>query len=164
MVVKTSSPAVEVAQLDIAYLGLFLGLRVNEIVRQRMGRAGFKGVRDSHGYLIQHLIGGDRTASELARRMELSQQAVSKTISELTALGVVETAPAQDRRSKHVRLSRKGWKCVQFQRRVRKQIDKQLSDAAGITEYHEAKATLIRCLELLGGMHAIKSRTVRRPD
>ena len=64
---------IEISQLDIAYLGFFLGLRVNELVRLRMERAGFKRVRDSYGYLIQHLIQSDRSVTELAERMEITQ-------------------------------------------------------------------------------------------
>jgi len=88
MVVKATS-RVDIQDLDIAYLGLFLGLRVNELVRQRMERAGFAGVRDSHGYLIQHLIESDRSITELARRIDITQQAVSKTVRELTSLAQV---------------------------------------------------------------------------
>jgi len=163
MVVKATNP-VDIQHLDIAYLGFFLGLRVNELIRQRMERAGFAGVRDSHGYLIQHLMESDRSITELARRMGITQQAVSKTIAELASLGVLEASPAKDRRSKRVRLSRKGWECVRFGRRVRKQMEKRLTSAAGKRKYVQAKATLVRCLHILGGLRAIKSRRVRQRD
>ena len=163
MVVKATS-RVNIQYLDIAYLGLFLGLRVNELVRQRMERAGFAGVRDSHGYLIQHLIESDRSITELARRMNITQQAVSKTVRELTRLGLLESSPAKDRRSKRVRLSRDGWECVRFGRRVRKQLEKRLTAAADRRKYGQAKATIIQCLHILGGLGAIKSRLIRQPD
>ena len=98
MVVKTSR--VTSSQLDLAYLALFLGLRVNELVMKRMAMAGFKGVRESHGYLIQHLIESDRSITELADRMGVTQQAASKAVAELIAIRILEAVPAKDRRAK----------------------------------------------------------------
>ena len=161
MVVKTSF---DLRHLDLAYLGFFLGLRVNELVRQQMEEAGFSGLRQSHGYLVQHLIESDRSVTELARRMGVTQQAVSKNVAELVALGMLETTRARDRRSKRVRLSPKGWKSVECARRIRKQWENPLIRAAGKRDYGRAKATLLKCLEGLGGTQAIRSRMIRRPD
>jgi len=82
MVVR-STPAgdharVDLARLDIAYLGFFLGLRVNELVLEKGAAAGFRVMRESHGYVVQHLIESERSITELARRMNVSQQAASK--------------------------------------------------------------------------------------
>jgi len=115
MVVKTRRVAA--AEPDLAYLGLFVGLRVNELMLERMEASGFKGVRESHGYLIQHLIGAERTVTELARRMGVTQQAASKTVAELMRLGILEEAPAKDRRMKWMRLSRRGWEGWRWEER-----------------------------------------------
>src|SRR5262245_13866240 len=76
--------------LDLAHLAFFLGLRVNELVLERGRKAGYRGLRESHGFVIQHLIDGDRSITELGRRMEVSQQAASKAVAELVTLGYVE--------------------------------------------------------------------------
>jgi hypothetical protein len=110
--VKTSRVIPE--QLDLAYLALFFGLRVNELVMQRMAGAGFRGVRESHGYLMQHLIEADRSITELARRMHVTQQAASKAVAELIGLRILEAAPAKDRRSKSIRLSERGCKACDW--------------------------------------------------
>src|SRR5689334_6724164 len=99
--------------LGLGYLGFFLGLRMNELVRARGGAKGFA-MRDSYGYVIQHLIERDRTISELATRMNVSQQAVSKFVSEMARHGVLEEVPSHDRRVKRVRLSSRGWDAVRF--------------------------------------------------
>jgi hypothetical protein len=52
-----------------------LGLRINELVAARLAAEGFGNVKESHGYVIQHLIDEDRSITELANRMEVSQQA-----------------------------------------------------------------------------------------
>ena len=49
------------AGLDLAYLALFLGMRVNQLVLEHLKAAGFKNPRESHGYVIQHLIEKERS-------------------------------------------------------------------------------------------------------
>src|SRR5215467_10952268 len=132
MVVRSKSSdasPVDPARLDIAYLGFFLGLRVNELVLEKGLAAGFRGMRESHGYLVQHLIESERSITELAQRMNVSQQAVSKSIAELVKHGVVESLPATDRRARRVRLSTRGWNAVRFTRRARQTIEARLQRA-----------------------------------
>ena len=149
--------------LDLAYLSLFLGLRVNQLVMSGMAKAGFKGLRESHGYLIQHLIESERSITELARRMDVTQQAASKAVAELVNLGIVEASVAEDRRARRVRLSELGWQAVKLGRSSRKRLDKRIVRAVGPTNYSKAKATLLMCLEELGGVAAIRSRRIRAP-
>src|SRR5439155_20774778 len=112
MVVRSSVNTVILSRLDLPYLGFFLGLRVNELVIEQTWKAGFRGLRDSHGYVIQHLIEGDRTITELANRMDVTQQAASKMIAELVQLRILELVPAQDKLSKLVPLSNGCRSCV----------------------------------------------------
>jgi DNA-binding MarR family transcriptional regulator len=162
MVVKSSN-AVILHQLDLSHLAFFLGLRVNELVMERTFKAGFTGVRESHGYVIQHLIESERTITELARRMEVTQQAASKMVAELIHLGIVEAIPGKDRRARRICLSQRGWHCVQFGRRARTRIDNLLIHAAGGKSYENAKSTLLTCLRALGGIERIGSRRIRTP-
>jgi DNA-binding MarR family transcriptional regulator len=160
MVVKSSS-AVVPAQLDLGYLGLFLGLRCNELVAARMAGKGFAAVRESHGYVIQHLIDQDRSITELAARMDVTQQAASKVVAELLRLGVIEAVAAEDRRSKRIRLSRRGWRAVKIARKLRERVEGRLVKAVGMDKYDKAKEVLLLCLKELGGMERIKSRRIR---
>jgi DNA-binding MarR family transcriptional regulator len=158
------SSRVDFSALDLGHLGFFLGLRVNELVMKKMTAAGFKSVRESHGYVIQHLIESERSITELARRMEVTQQAASKTVAELVRLGVLEAVPARDRRAKRIRLSRRGWRAVEFSRRARRQVERRLLAAAGKKDYAKAKGILTACLEGLGGIERIRTRRVRQPQ
>ena len=151
------------SRLDLAYLGMFLGLRVNEIVRERGASGGFRRLRDSHGYVVQHLIDGDRTITELARRMEVSQQAVSKSVAELVEQGILESLPHDDGRARTIRLSKRGWEAVRFARRTRKSVDARLQRMVGRTRYDDARAVLIACLKSVGGMGRVRARKVRPP-
>jgi DNA-binding MarR family transcriptional regulator len=161
MVVKSSSAILQ--QLDLAYVAFFLGLRVNEMVIDRTLKEGFTGVRESHGYVIQHLVESERTITELAKRMDITQQAASKIVAELIDIGILEAIPAKDRRAKRIRLSQEGWRCVRLGRRTRTRIDKLLVRAAGRKSYENAKSTLLTCLRALGGVERIRSRRIRAP-
>lgn len=149
--------------LELAYLALFVGLRVNELVMRRTEKAGFRKVRESHGYVIQHLIESDRSVTELAERMGVTQQAASKAVAALVEIGFVEVAEAQDRRAKRVRLSERGWKCVRLGRRIRAQIDGRLVSAVGRESYKRTRSALLKCLEVLGGLENVRTRRIRQP-
>jgi DNA-binding MarR family transcriptional regulator len=162
MVVK-ASPSL-MPRLDLGYLALFLGLRVNQLIMERMRAAGFQQIRESHGYLIQHLIESDRTITELARRMEITQQATSKAVAELVTLGLLELIVGSDRREKIVRLSNHGRTLVRLGRRARRAIERRLIRIAGREEYEQAKWVLTACLDALGGTERVRSRRVLPPQ
>jgi len=149
------------AQLDLAYLALFFGQRVNELVLEHLLRSGFDRARESHGYLIQHLIDAERTITELAKRMEVSQQAASKSVAELVRLGTLEIVPMKDRRAKRIRLSKRGWEAVQSARQERTRLDRRLMEAIGEKAHKKARASLLSCLEELGGLERILDRRVQ---
>ena len=155
--------AVDPARLDVAYLGFFLGLRVNELVLEKGAAAGLRGMRESHGYVVQHLIESERSITELAQRMNVSQQAASKSIAELVKYGVVETHSATDRRARRVRLSKRGWDAIRFNRRARQTIEARLRRTVGEKSYGAARATLIACLHALGGLSRVRARRIRSP-
>jgi DNA-binding MarR family transcriptional regulator len=150
-------------RLDLGYLALFLGTRVNELVKNRMHARGFTGIRESHGYVIQHLIERERSITELARRMDVSQQAASKAVAELVKMGAVEMDQGADRRVKTVRLSSMGWESVQEARKIRRELEKRLIRIAGAENYESARSVLSTCLEALEGMEKVRSRRIIQP-
>lgn len=160
---RTDQARLVPASLDLPYLGFFLGLRVNELVAADLVAAGFEDVRQNHGYVVQHLIAQDRTITELARRMEVSQQAASKVVIEMKALGILESAPGDDRRAKLIRLSARGREAVARTRAARRRIEARLIKAIGTRKYSDGKRVLIYCLDTLGGLGRISSRRIRAP-
>jgi DNA-binding MarR family transcriptional regulator len=149
--------------LDIAYLGFFLGLRVNELVLHQGIAQGFGQMRESHGYVVQHLIESERSITELARRMNVTQQAASKQIAELVRHGLVESSPAADKRARRIRLSAHGWNAVRLSRRARRTIDARLRRAVGASKYDAARSALVACLDALGGLAQVRARRIREP-
>ena len=160
MVVQSRAP-VRPADLDLGYLALFVGLRMNECVLEKLTTRGFSETRQGHGYVIQHLIEAERTITELAARMEVTQQAASKMVSEMANLGIVEMSGSEDRRAKRVTLSARGWESVKQARKVRASIEKRLAKVLGALEYQVAKTTLLQALDALGGLERVRTRRVR---
>ena len=70
--------------------------------RGRLTARGFTGLRFSHGFLVQRLIDAEQPIAALAQALDVTQQAVSKTVSELEGLGYVRRRP--DPRDARVRL------------------------------------------------------------
>jgi DNA-binding MarR family transcriptional regulator len=162
MVVHQES-AVDLSELDLGYLGLFLGLRFNELVIKRLRSAGYPNAKQSHGYVVQHLIGQDRTITELAQRMEVTQQAASKTVAQMIRLGILESVAADDRRAKMIRLSERGWQSVRLARKARRKIEARLVKAIGPEEYDVAKKILRKSLAELGGFQRVRTRRILEP-
>ena len=162
MVVKYAE--LKLSDLDLGHLALFLGLRVNQLVLSHLSHAGFRDLRESHGYLIQHLIESERTITELAERMAVSQQAASKAVAELVNLGILEQTRGADRRSKVIRMSARGWEAVRRSRRVRAAIYRKLEEALGPAACERTKRHLIAALDLIGGAESILARRVKQPD
>lgn len=152
--------AVDPAALDLGYLGSFLGLRIDELVLAELHAAGFAGIRTSHGYVFQHLVEEPRAITELAERMEVTQQAASKVVAELVELGVVELRPGSDRRSKLVALSTSGTACVAKARAARAKIAAKIDRKCG-RDVAIAKRVLADALELVGGVPNVRARRVR---
>ena len=151
-------------RLDLGYVALFLGLRVNQLIMDRMHARGFEGLRESHGYVIQHLIEKERSVTELARRMEVTQQAASKVVAELARLGILEIGKAADGRAKSVRLSPLGWNAVLEGRKIRRRVEKRLIHIVGARNYDKAYAIVSACLEALGGAERVRSRRILPPQ
>jgi len=63
----------------------------------------------------------------------------------------------------NVRLSERGWKCVRLGRRLRSEIDARLVSAVGKPAYPRTRLTLLKCLEVLGGLESIRGRRIREP-
>jgi DNA-binding MarR family transcriptional regulator len=150
-------------ELDLGYLGLFVGLRVNELVGERLRSVEFADARQSHGYVIQHLIEQDRTITELAQRMEVTQQAASKVVAQMISLGILESVVAEDRRAKTIRLSKRACQSVKMARRERRKIESRLVKSIGLRPYSAARRTLLKALEELGGWDGIQSRRIPEP-
>src|SRR3954452_20172529 len=96
--------------LDLSSSLTLLGDAVSGIVSEALAGTG---LRHGHGYLVQRLLVGPATASEVADELGVSQQAVSKAVKELVPPGHVEpVADEADGRRRPVRLTARGRRAV----------------------------------------------------
>jgi DNA-binding MarR family transcriptional regulator len=150
---------VELEDLDLGHLAKFVGLAYDEEVERALVREGLTGLRQAHGYLFQHLLAGEPTIGELAERMEVTQQAASKSVAELEDLGYVErAADPRDGRVRRIGLTARGREAVECSRRVRRELDQRLLALA------DPREDLVRLLRALGAEPRIRTRRVRPPS
>ncbi|AQZ60756.1 Transcriptional regulator, MarR family [[Actinomadura] parvosata subsp. kistnae] len=157
--------SVDLYELDLGTLALFVGSAAAEAVQKELAAHGFDGLRVSHGYVFQHLVEDlPRTIGELARKMEVTQQAASKVVAELEGLGYVERVPdPRDARIRRVRLTGRGHAAVGAARRARAAQEERLVARGGRERLEECRAVLAELLEELSGAGAVRRREVRPP-
>jgi DNA-binding MarR family transcriptional regulator len=98
-------------------------------VNQRAGRPLLKG---AHTALLPHLSYEGIRVVELARRLEISKQAVSQTLAEMSEAGVVElSADPQDGRAKLVRLTARGAASIAHGLSVLEALERELASEIG---------------------------------
>lgn len=155
---------VEEPELDLSLAALFAGYALNDEVQRRLHSAGFEGLRFSHGFLVQHLVAGERSVGELAELMGITQQAVSKTVGELETLGYLERrARAADARVRLVTLTRRGREAIETAREARAEVVAELRSELGPRRVDAATALLRDVLRAQGALPDIRRRRVRLP-
>jgi DNA-binding MarR family transcriptional regulator len=148
--------------LDFAVVAQLAGLALTDRTLERLHQRGHTPLRVSHGYLFQHLIDGPVGVSELAERLGVTQQAVSKTAAELSAAGYVERMPdATDGRVRRIALTERGHAAVRDTREVRAELVGELADKLGADRVESARRTLLAALDIAGGAAAVRHRRVR---
>lgn len=155
---------IDETDLDLTLAALFAGYALNDEVQRRLHAAGFEGLRFSHGFLVQHLVAGERTVGELAELMGVTQQAVSKTVGELETLGYLDRrARAGDARVRLVALTQKGRRAIETVRAARAEVVAELRSELGPRRVDAATALLRDVLRAQGAMPDIRRRRVRLP-
>ena len=155
---------IDLGQLPLSHLAHFVGVFANRRVLEEMTRRGFGDLRESHGYLVQHLLRGPHSVGELAQLLGISQQAVSKTVAELTRAGYLESEPGTDARVKLVRLSARGHASVKAARRIREKLERRLCETLGEKRVSLVRAALAELLEELGAADRVRARRVPNSD
>lgn len=115
-------------------------------------RSGRLIMRPAYARLLPHLGSDGVRLTDLAERVDVSKQAVGKTIAEMEADGIVELLPdPEDGRAKRVRLTRKGQQAILQGLEVLREIEGELAAQLGAAEIDQLRGTLQRLLPLLRG-------------
>ena len=155
------APDLDPGELDVVLAALFAGLALNERVTERLHAAGFADLRFSHGFVFQHLVPGPLAVGDLARRMDVSQQAASKAAAELERLGYLERTPdPADARVRRLGLSARGRAAVAAGREARAAVADELGAALGAQRAEALRRALLDALAAAGGLDAVRARRV----
>jgi DNA-binding MarR family transcriptional regulator len=131
---------------------LFTAARlVDERAQARVNReAGRKVMRPAYARLVPYLGTEGVRLTELARRVDLSKQAVAQTLAELERDGLVVMTPdPSDGRAKLVRLSRQGVAAVMHGIGVLGEIERELGEAVGPARLGALREALAGVLDVL---------------
>jgi DNA-binding MarR family transcriptional regulator len=138
-----------------------LGSAVDALVLRALADAGLHGLRLGHGYLVQRLLLGPATATEIAAALGITQQAVSKAAGELVRLGYARVRPdPADRRRRALELTDRGRRAVEISREARRRFAAELSAAVGPGDVAVTARVLAAALDLAGRADAVRRRAV----
>lgn len=141
----------DLRRLDVTTLSALAGGAASDYVLERLRALGHAGVRVSHGYVFQRLLGAEPTIGELADALAITQQGASKHVAQLEALGWVERfGDAQDARVRRIRLTDAGRRVIEDARRVRAELDERLAAQVGPADVAATRRTLAALLGLTG--------------
>lgn len=111
-------------------------------------RAGIEGMRPRYNAVLRHLDENGTRATVLAQRAGLTRQALTQTVDELEAAGLVERREdPSDRRAKLVVYTEPGHRGYLAARRVISEIEHEYEARLGARRYRQLRAALG---ELLG--------------
>ncbi|WP_202819038.1 MarR family winged helix-turn-helix transcriptional regulator [Actinosynnema sp. ALI-1.44] len=117
---------------DLVLLFAALSATTQAQVTATLAQAGFGDLRPSDGFLVQHLQHGPVTIGELADKLGISAQGVSKTVIEMERKGyVTRTASSGDQRIRLVDLTSRGWEAIYASRRARAEVNRGLRATLG---------------------------------
>ncbi len=152
--------------LDLVVTAQLLGRALDDETQRRLMARDHPDSRPHHGYVFQHLVPGPMAIGQIAARMDVTQQAVSKTVAELERLGYVERrADPGDARVSLIALSAEGRRVIEDYRDVRAEVAGELAAALGVRRAEQLRRLMGESLVALGAAPAIRDRNVRpRPE
>lgn len=157
--------AMNAEDLNVTTMVALLGPALTDLILARIDQAGHRGVRASHGYVIQQLVDNQPTIGGLANALGMTQQGASKHVTDLESLGYVERVPDdQDQRVRTVRLTESGRALLEAGRRIQHDIETELTARIGATDLRSAKAALLALMDITGLDQHVGTRTVPVPS
>jgi DNA-binding MarR family transcriptional regulator len=150
--------------VDLSLSSLFAGWAMADEIRRRLATDGFGDVRFADGFVFQHLVEGPVTIGVLAERLEVTQQAASKSVADLERRGYVARRPdPADARARLVALTERGHGAIEGARRHRAALGAELREKLGPRRVEAAGRLLDEVVLELGADAAVRGRRVRAP-
>ena len=159
-----SDTATSVDDLDLTLLSLFAGWAWADEVQRRLADAGFADLRFGDGVIFQQLVENDLTVTDLAERMQVSQQAASKAVADLRRRGWLrQQVDSQDARARRVGLTERGREAIEAGRRIRSELVAETAAVHGAKDLQATRRVLAGAIARLGGDSAVRGRRGCRP-
>lgn len=156
--------AVDINNLDIGTLCYLVGQGFNQEVLDRLRSEGFADVKVSFGYVVQHLLDGEKTVTQLSVCMGVTQQAASKRVREMLNADVLEIVPSKDRRESRVALSSLGHAIVARTRAIRETLALELIADAKAEDLQVTRHVLLTAIRQLKLNQAVEQRKIQEHD
>jgi DNA-binding MarR family transcriptional regulator len=151
-----------VAAGDVNLLCQLVFTATTERVVRDLAAAGFDDLRPSHGYVFQGLLAGDTTITQLAQRLGVSAQAVSKRVAELDATGYLERRPdGTDGRARSIVITPRGRAMLARIRQAQDEVADEIVEHLGDHDTAELYRLLRSLCDLYGGIDVIADRRIR---
>jgi DNA-binding MarR family transcriptional regulator len=152
-------------RLDLLVSASLLGDAVDARVLHALRAAGCGDTRLGHGYVVQRLLAAPSSIGEIASALDVTQQAISKTVGELERGGYVERTPDErDARRRRVTLTERGWQMVEIARAARGDLLAEVERRVGPERLAVATETLHEALDAAGALTAARRRLARPVD
>jgi DNA-binding MarR family transcriptional regulator len=152
-------------EIDLVTAVNLAGLALTAETVRRLHAAGYADLRTAHGYVVQHVVEGPRPVGDIAARMGVTQQAVSKSVGELVGLGYLERTPdADDARVRLIGLSERGRAAVETTRRIRAEVESELTATLGTDRAAALHDAAVAAVEWAGGGDPMRARRVPPPS
>ena len=133
---------------------------VNERAIGEIQRAGAAQVRLAHTQLFPHITFDGVRLTEIARRLEVTKQAIGPLIDELVDAGMIERIPdPADQRAKLIRWTRAGGRALQHGLGVLAQLERELTPAIGAERMATLGDTLEALIAALGRAPSVAARS-----
>ena len=150
------------AEDDFGLLSMVIANGFTDAVLARLAEGGFDDAKFAHGFVVQGLLAGDRTITELVDRLGISVQAVSKTVQEMEALGYLERArDPEDGRAWTLAMTPRMRESIALSRRARLETQQRLLARLGPERSAAALDTLRELADEFGGLEALAARRLR---
>jgi DNA-binding MarR family transcriptional regulator len=147
----------------LTYVGI-VAPALNDLVVEQLASQGFEGVKVSHGYVVQRLLVGEPTITQLAAQLGMTQQGASKQVLDLERLGYAErVSVVGDQRQRSVRLTDRGRRMVEATRKIRADLERKVVRRAGRERVEHAKDVLAVVFDVLDLWTPVERRAVPPP-
>ena len=147
----------------LTYVGI-VAPALNDLVVERLAERGFDGVKVSHGYVVQRLLVGEPTITQLATQLGMTQQGASKQVLDLERLGYAERlSVVGDQRQRSVRLTDRGRQMVEATRKIRADLERKVVRRAGRERVEHAKDVLAVVFDVLDLWTPVERHSVPPP-